>query len=134
MKYWRKLFRNGIEWTYDLNSDIRVNLSDPDMIKKHVDDNLFIQIRAYFIEIEYSEGIFPFYFPNEDFCLYAKFPFEQMILVGLTIITEYDWPCTLVWLLNVKHFMQIDNNTEESVKIYLQVQTEIFEKCNYNER
>ena len=140
MKYWRKLFQNGIEWTFDLNSDIRVNLSDSDMIQQYYNNKSFVLIVGFFDGAERAEIIFPNVFRDEDFCLYAKFPFEQMVLVYFDDLNYVDsavaeiqsLSCTFVWLVNLKLFSQFyyNNINETTIEKFIKR----FEKCNFNKR
>lgn len=130
-KYWRKLFHKGIHWIYDLNSHIRVNIDDSEMIKKHFNEGTNVNIISSLTPNDYVERFFPNFLPDEDFCIYVKFPFEQMIVVYIDIPSTYNMTsCTFAWLTHPKQFSYFSMYNKENLKLYI----EIFEKCDFNQK
>lgn len=126
--YWQKLAQNGIEWINDLNSHIRVDLNDTGMILNHFKNGIFVKIFCIRREHEYAVRLKPINaFPNKDFCIYANFPFNQMVVWYSAEVSKRipHISCTLVWLLQPKIPRERQN-----LKFYIK----IFNKCNFNER
>lgn len=76
--YYRDMIhKNGIEWTRDLNPDLDVNLSNFNEIldKSNRTKNIFIVSKGFSTEIRLTK-----LFPEQDFCLYRDFPFNQLVI------------------------------------------------------
>lgn len=114
--YWHKLFHKGIEWTYNLNSHIKVNLNDSALIEKYLENKSYLAInselnlRKFIPSI--SKNIIKETYPDEDFCIYAKFPFDQLIVVFFTYIDIYKYKntCTFTWLIQYIFYYPIIKN------------------------
>lgn len=142
MYYWRKLAYKGIDWIYDLNSEIRVNLSDSAMIREYsLNGSSFVTIYCKRRQNEIVEGLQPTnVFPNEDICVYDKFPFEQMVI---WFFDEVDLnytkiSCTFVWLVQPELILnglkkrkgEYRSRHRKTLEIYI----DIFNKCDFNKR
>lgn len=104
--HFRKLIhRNGIEWIKQINNHIHVNLSDSDDIIKYLNQaNMEIKIIKLSCKQNKHEDRMSKVFPDEDFCLYADYPFDQMVLLfqacQYTMIPflDTDYSCTYLWI------------------------------------
>lgn len=76
----RKLFSKGIKWISSLNYDKNVNMSNEKELLKSVQDLKIIQT-FYIDKDEASEKIKPYSYPDEDFCWFKDFPFNQMVFL-----------------------------------------------------
>lgn len=114
--FFRKItHKQGIEWIRAMNRGIvNVNLSDPRDVYRMKDAEKYVRMR---FTAEWDVGDV---FLNEDFCLYVKFPFEQLVAFqflfnnmnrsGMLTFVNFDpneWKdvlttCTAWWL--VQHF------------------------------
>lgn len=97
-RFWRKLFHRGIHWTFDLNSHMRVDLNNMSTIRGVFQNKSRVFLKAD-PPIEQKALKVDELFPDEDFCIYAKFPFEQMVFLD-----KKDWlfnssklTCTFIW-------------------------------------
>lgn len=103
----RKLFtRGGIEWMRDLNPSVKIDTShvigDP---AKIASTTITIYITSVYEEtFGLKSSLWDLttrnVFPDEDFCLYARFPFEQMIVLLFYHVDEYE-TCTFLWLAHI---------------------------------
>ena len=104
--YYRDMIhKNGIKWIRDLNPDLDVNLSNFTETLIRFDRTKSIQIESNsFISTEIRLSKL---FPDEDFCLYKDFPFQQLVILfqsaydekvfALLNSTRY-YSCTYLWL------------------------------------
>ena len=140
------MFYNGIDWTNDLNSNIRVTLNDSALIHEFFKNNSYVSITYISLIEDRIYGIKPDkYLPDKDFCIYAKFPFNQMVIVKFYNfdVDIQKMPCTLVWLIHNKQFLI------ELISIYSKIPktpyplyrnldvenfTRIFNKCDFYKR
>ena len=101
--YFRKIMHsNGIKWIRAINSHVNVNVSNDTEILRH--DSLVKHINMdcfYYSQEERLSSVFP----DEDFCLYVDFPFNQLVLLiqicddqAYYIITT-NYSCTFLWLI-----------------------------------
>ena len=97
----RKLFHHGIDWVFDLNEDVNVDIHNISSF-----NDSFICVNIYINSISNDRWTTPSldfnfidYFPNEDFCLYAQFPFQQLILMNFygVELKGKDYSCTYLW-------------------------------------
>lgn len=105
----RRLFHRGIAWIHDLNAGIHVNVSNKTQMQFSFRYFRYATITltktSVFTEVYYpnSENQIAFVFPDEDFCLYRDFPFEQLIVLSFdqdfNVTLEYT--CTYLWLLQL---------------------------------
>lgn len=105
----RRLFHRGIAWIRDLKPDNHVNVSNKTQMQFSFRYFRYATITltktSLFTEVYYprSEEQIEFVFPDEDFCLYREFPFEQLIVVSFdqdfNVTLEYT--CTYLWLLQL---------------------------------
>lgn len=133
--FYRKLFQRGINWTFDLNSEIRVDLNNSEMISEYFNNNSMVFINELIKDFQLFKGLkktkIKEIFPDEDFCLYVKFPFEQLVIFyseHLEKLTRKT--CTYAWLTKYysvfpKNIIQISNDTKFP---------DFVEKCDFNKR
>jgi hypothetical protein len=84
----------GIRWIQAINAHVNVNLSCREEIKRD------LKSRTY-LEVKFLKDRLAHVFPDEDFCLYQDFPFNQLVIVS----QDYDafikfryFTCTFLWL------------------------------------
>ena len=115
------IHRCGIDWILDLNADVKVDVRNRSLAKGSYAD-VCVAIMGY---IFYEQGLTTSvymssyeYFPDEDFCLYARFPFQQLILMTLNFATKYieDCSCSYLWLTQYNRLInKICNETEINI-------------------
>lgn len=78
--YFRKLIhRNGIEWIRGINRDLHVNLSNlNDIIGNYKTIKHVFLTSSKGLHIEPMSVVFP----EEDFCVYKEYPFDQMVFTS----------------------------------------------------
>ena len=111
----RKLMNRGIDWLFDFNSGINVDVNNSSMAKYYNEnDCVKIIVNSYYEKgiVEIVEFNSYEHFPDEDFCLYTKFPFNQLVLMLLGDFRSYYHSCTFLWFVQnnklVSHFCQDD--------------------------
>lgn len=104
--FYPKLARQrGLAWMRDLNSHVRVNLSDRFQLSTGILAEQFFVFDLSTVTAWYGMAYDPekvrigYLLPDEDFCLYAEFPFEQAVLFySWRALINAERPCTFVWL------------------------------------
>ncbi len=90
----------GIEWTRELNAFLKEEIT-PQNIKWNLQSRFLVGI---FVLIEDSGLLYKQYsYSDEDFCIFALFPHEKLILPILNNSVKA-CSCTLLWLLQVFFF------------------------------
>lgn len=99
----RKLFQRGIDWMIDLNSEIRVELADAQKLSISQKEDV-VHIKIEFMAEDQIDNIIFFdtvfssdIFPDEDFCIYAKYPFNQLVLLTMDKLGKRT--CTFSWIV-----------------------------------
>lgn len=94
-QYARRMMHNGVEWMNNINNDIKVNLSNLDEVVSHFEERKYVKIRFFRDQTVYEV------FPDEDFCLYKDFPFDQLVMIVQYFENEekFEFTCTFLWLI-----------------------------------
>jgi hypothetical protein len=88
------LVKSKNNWLSSLNGNKTANLTDPsDVTSKMTNRDYF---KLILIDQQYK-------FPDEDFCVYEKFPFEKLIFILFDKLEPSECTCTLSWLLQYAH-------------------------------
>lgn len=102
----RKLINlGGIDWIRDLNSNVNVDLNT----SNHNESYYFtLKFRCFslFLYTYNEHGSITSLsldtysvFPDEDFCLYVKYPFHQVVLLYSNVFSTLNYSCTYAWLI-----------------------------------
>ena len=135
----RKLFHHGIDWVFDLNSDINgdiYNISSFDDSSECV----LIYINSFSNDKRTIQSLnfnFMDYIPNEDFCLYAQFPFQQLIILKFGRIRneiKYNTSISCTYLWFVYHFQIFGNYFCSSEYFPINNLKEKIDECNFKQR
>lgn len=97
----------GMDWLTDLNYEIRYNLSDSDFWQNQDNNLKFVTINLDFTDDKKDKHtsldimISPWYFfPDEDFCVYQRFPFDQLLVLDFNFfIPVVNISCTYAWFI-----------------------------------
>lgn len=142
--HFRKLVhKTGIEWIRGINSELHVNLSDWDDIGRYFNikniEMIVLSCEAY----KYEERISNV-FPDEDFCLYADYPFDQLVLLFQGCSPPFqsspDFTCTYLWITQyiAAEFIQVFSNRSSYYESMMRIRnSEAFEsiwKCDFEHR
>lgn len=141
--------RHGIEWMREFNMDVRINLANRPLLDVDVLREKFVLIDLATI-IPWNGAWFSYesvevksIFPDEDFCLYANFPFEQAVILNYDRIFKMSArPCTLVWLIKYDdiYFKYLSDIDLFEIKLYYYFflyrknLTYHIKKCNFEKR
>lgn len=105
--HFRKLAHNsgGIEWIRRMNAHLRVNMSNRTEVSLKSSEYMYVLLSC---EQVFQEASMSEIFPDEDFCIYAKFPFDQLVFLGQycansTILANIrtlnpTFTCTYMWI------------------------------------
>ena len=115
----RQLFHTGIDWMLDLNIGLNIDVRNGTLMKK-VFRMRFISITfTHVLEVggkTLDDTITSLnLFPNEDFCLYTRFPFNQLIVLFFDNRSE-DRTCTYIWI--VQYYSNYNESTNISTFYY----------------
>ena len=111
------IHKNGIKWIRDLNSGLDVTgyLSNYEKLKEKYHQRTEIQIGCFDSKTEIRSSKL---FPDEDFCLYKDFPFNQLVILMEYAINDEifklldsnrQYTCTYLWLAQNFHiFIKLD--------------------------
>lgn len=112
---WRQCIhsREGIAWIRAINENVKVNLSDLESIKAKQNNAFYLKISFYnTVRLDKT-------FPDKDFCIYTKFPFDQLVIVllrfGRTGVPKefvIRFTCTYSWL--TKLYYKLDRSLTEA--------------------
>lgn len=130
----RRFFqKNGIKWTRSINPETNVDLSQPQdklldipLTKPNKSRTYFLIEVLTFLTLTVNEV-----FPDEDFCLYNDFPFEQLVIVSFYMDNlqleniknnKTKISCTYAWLARyhsvVSYFLKKDEPNWPSIAIH----------------
>ena len=117
----RKIIHNsGIGWIKSINEDININMTNIThvYINKHKIKVIFLDC-IYEIERVSIEDLFP----EEDFCLYHDYPFDQLIFLVKSCDTKSDeehkkFTCTFLWLAQYYKLYHMFSQDEMWLTIY----------------
>jgi len=138
----RKMFhKNGIQWIKTINYNLHVNLSNPD----HLDKSFKITFGCG----ENNDERISKVFPDEDFCVYKDFPFNQLVFIFQFCLFSVEikenklmnskLTCTYLWLTQYSNiFLQyLANDSNYYKSILMIVESDSYKsisKCNFNQR
>ena len=138
----RKLFHSGIDWVFDLNEDVNVDINNNSSFNDSywciiLNINSISNDKRTISNLDFTIND---YFPNEDFCLYAQFPFQRLILVNF-IGFEFkgkDYSCTYLWfyqhLLLYNKFYNWEYMFLTKKARIPKVDKKTIDKCNFIQR
>ena len=109
------IHKNGIKWIRDLNAHLDVNLSNFEELKKDYHQRREIQIGVFNSKTEIRSSKL---FPDEDFCLYKEFPFNQLVIlmeyaydhkIFALLDSNRHYTCSYLWLTQYfDRFLKLD--------------------------
>ena len=133
--------KQGIEWIRQMNYDLNVNFSNLTI----VEDNK-MKYKTIFLN-NYDEKYIPMFktFPDEDFCVYIDFPFNQLIIVIIENFSNehlknVDFSCTFLYLIQYyefynKYILENDENYNDFMKEVLNSSDfKSKSKCNFEQK
>ena len=134
----KQLFATNNKWLEYLNYNLEINdLDGPkDYIFSLLPNSIFLIIYQTFPKVTFYE------FPNEDFCLFAKFPHNKLVFPQLKPIQYLNCTCTELYLMQysiaIKSEFQYYSNkaflTYEFWQYYMDdINEKKFSKCYENE-
>ena len=97
-RYTKKLMHKGINWIRAWNTEkVRVDFEDWNSIQDQFDGHVNLKIRFY--EYQLVADVFP----DEDFCIYKDYPFEQLVILSQRntlspMLIQTDFTCTFLFL------------------------------------
>ena len=138
------MHKNGIEWIKSINKDINCDLTNRSEVLLYAQLNKVKFINHDTEDMPISSPL-RHVFPDEDFCLYRDFPFNQLVVVFKKpqSLIELKQPrknmgCTYLWLTrSYETFLGIfiDNVTNEIFKSVLESdEYKSISKCNFEEK
>jgi hypothetical protein len=141
----RPLFhRQGADWIRDLNTDVYLDLENRSKIERLMNIKKYVMFN-----IDMSRNYMPYYldrdylfkvdlvFPDEDFCLYKNFPFNQLVIMSFTSRVLYfginaKYSCTFIWFIQ---YYDIYSEYIPGVNRYLMMNlSEEIKKCDFKKR
>jgi hypothetical protein len=136
--------RAAIEWISYLNRDLKINYTNVLKVKEKSEHLKIVQFEKLFIPYLTRS----YNFPDEDLCLFEKFPHEQLIIPSLVIAEEkFTCSCTIIWLIqNYKIYSKVSTlnsklreNYELVIKnlsVYrcLNNFSVLFDSCNFDKK
>lgn len=138
----RSLFSRGIGWI-DFPSNFQyLNMSDEASITWHLDSMRIIQTHKKFSLEKDSLLYEPYLFPDEDFCWFVHFPFNQLIFIDPHTECKNECSCTQYWLLQFVYLIPRSKIAYENIYYVLENEKPFsftnyynqIEKCNFPRR
>lgn len=104
VQHWKRfVHKQGIRWIEELNSDLIVNYEPNKMVDIKNKNIMYFELC---LKNTREKGLYTDYFrydsvfPNEDICLYKKFPFKQyIILIFNSELALGNMTCTYSWII-----------------------------------
>lgn len=137
--------KTQLKWAKSINSDIKLNFSNVNEIFKKT--NYFKFLNILFRDpgnIDYGTHQSRFNlkntFPDEDFCIYKDFPFDQLIFFRFDIYNFYlesdqSLTCTFLWITHKLNLLILAKpQLSESEKLKLKNLIENLKQCNFDKR
>ena len=118
-KYYRDIIhKNGIKWIRDLNAHLDVNIGNFEELETYYNNSILIRVGCFDSNTEIRSSKL---FPDEDFCLYKDFPFNQLVILMENVYdyqiftallgskTKRQYSCTYLWLAQYFHlFLKLE--------------------------
>ena len=84
--------RGELSWFGSLNSDVRIDLSSPGELSSEASQQKQLALGLVDLSRSYA-------FPDADFCLFKRFPHDQLVFPIVRTRADLECSCTLVWLI-----------------------------------
>ena len=134
------LFGQGIEWMTHLNRDVNQSL-DSSITNTSAELSRAIYLHFYDQQGKYENDLFKrvYAYPEEDICLFKKFPHRQLVFPIIGISTPIACTCTILWLVQYAEvYTNYDSVLADIINnsILMRSRTGCFQemKCNFTER
>ena len=89
--------KQGIKWIRSINYQLKVNLSDLKSVKSFMSKSVEIKFTVKNVfDFQHNPKAQQFY--DEDFCLFAEYPFNQLVIVH-QLLEKSDLSCTNIWII-----------------------------------
>jgi hypothetical protein len=134
----KKLFATNNKWFEYLNNDLNpIDLDGPDVYV-----SLFMQESIFLIIYQTFSKVTLYDYPNEDFCLFSKFPHDKLVFPKLKPIQYSTCSCTELYLIqnSFKYNKMFDFYSHQVSTSYIMYQyymdeiiEKTFSKCFQNE-
>jgi hypothetical protein len=134
------MHRNGIEWIRSINSNLSVDFSDQNQIRDNLNQTFWLFLSNRLSKSSNFSLNSEYQYPDEDFCLFCKFPHEKLIVPVIEIASLRNCSCTILWLLQYVplYFANSIEYFETSVRIEcFSSETEFnssIEACNFAQK
>ena len=134
------IHQKGICWIKSINRDFNVNLSDELEMYEFFKNKYPVSILLVSYYTSYDKTMYEV-FPEEDFCIYRDFPFNQMVILIQQIDNDINYKlwntkvsCTFLWLIQYYSRYKFFINY---YRIMIYINSEEFKsisKCNFTHR
>lgn len=100
--------RQGIEWIRRINADVQVDFTTSDRTSSSIDQH---KNRILIILLDEKNDVVLDTqletFPDTDFCIYAQYPFRQLVFVDVIFKFYFkNFTCTFFWLFQYHNMVQ----------------------------
>ena len=138
----RKLIQRQNDWLFDLNSDINVDIYNYSLESPFIKNDTCVGIYIFFY---YEQGLnvknmdLNDYLPDEDFCIYAKIPIQQLIFItfNLYYIEDEYTSCIYLWMIRNQQIL-FDFCQKYRILNLFEINEILnitkFDECNFNKR
>ena len=136
--------KQGIEWIRQLNNGVTLNLSKSEPAPNSNLAKEIVLMRSLTKPTNPISNIFP----EEDFCIYVDFPFNQFVIIKEVIYddvfkainTDTKFTCTYLWLIQYyefysRYYFNIYNGTDNYISEAMNSsEFKAISKCNFEEK
>ena len=132
--------RQGIDWIQAINNDVYIdlnNISNLSVSDKKKTFKIFLMHNSEIETIDlFQHSDVNFYFPDEDFCLYSKFPFHQLVFISIIRTGNFfvlnNCSCTLAWVIQFEFQMPYSSLVNEYLVYHLKsIINATLKRCNF---
>lgn len=111
----RMIFSRGIDWINFINEDVAIDVTNETQLILGLTET-YTTVQTYRVESLFPNNKLdlekPYSYPDEDFCLFVKFPFQRLVFLDpQTICVNFNCSCTQHWLLQYVHYVTLANVT-----------------------
>lgn len=138
--YFRKLVhQTGIDWIQGSNRAVNVDLDNELNVRENINKSVYVTLTC---EARLQEEPIKRIFPDEDFCIYVKYPFRQLVflmqycensnLINMIKKLNPDLGCTYVWInRHARHLeKKIDFKNIEKLNLRMITESNLFKNMN----
>lgn len=116
----RSFFARGIDWIRKWWVPRTVNMSDEKQLIENLGSIRLIQTYSSLSEISDDQVQKDYAYPDEDFCMFAQFPFNRILFIDPQFdCSSRTCSCTLLWLRRYMPYLKWSKKARRLINLYV---------------